>query len=251
MAAAVTPRSRYSNDAVAASDAAQSFPWEAPVPVNPFWDSFDYCTARNFLGNFSDHELEQLPIDPDSTDDHETKLRLLLRLLQAKIAQEEAASSPESLYTADYARWYSLWQGVYVFQDKLGLPEAEQTIRMLVARRPEGSDDVRPLHILAEHLVKLGKYREAEDTERPVCAWMDARPHLGKSSPQAINARRIIARALWGQGPPRRAEAKALLAEIAEIVNNMGGSRFGAYQEEERQLNRALMAELGNPVLGE
>lgn len=173
-----------------------------------------------------------------------TKLRLLLRLLREKLARKEAAAlPPQSLYETDYKQWYSLWQGVYEMEDKLDLQEAEQTIRMLVARTQDQSD-VRPPHMLADHLIKIGKYKEAEDTERPVCAWMDTRPRLGKSSPQAINARRIIARALWCQGPPRRAEAVALLAEINEIVDGMGGGRFGIYQEEERRLNREMMAEL-------
>lgn len=242
--AATGPSVRYSNGEVATSEAAKTFSWEAPVPVNQFWDSFEYCTARSFLGNFSDRELEQLPIERDSTDDHRTKLQLLLRLLREKLAQEEAAASPpQSLHETDYKRWHSLWQGVYVMEDKLDLPEAEQTVRMLVARMPDQSG-VGPPHMLADHLVRIGKYEEAEDTERPVCAWMDALPQLGKDSPQAINARRIIVRALWGQGPPRRAEAEALLAEINEIVHGMGGGRFSVYQEVEGRLNREMMAEL-------
>ncbi len=116
---------------------------------------------------------------------------------------------------------------------------------MLVARQPEHSTDIRPRHILAEHLLKIGKYEEAEEMERPACAWMDAQSRLGKESPQAINARRFIARALWGQGKPRRAEAEALLAEIDEIVDGMGGGRFAVYQEEERRLNRQMRDDLG------
>ncbi|KAL2126157.1 hypothetical protein VTI74DRAFT_1585 [Chaetomium olivicolor] len=108
-------------------------------------------------------------------------------------------------------------------EDELHLHEAEQTVH---------------------HLVRSGKYKEAEETERTVCAWMDTQLSLGKDSPQAINARRIIARALWGQGTPRRADAEALLAEIKEIVDGMGSGRFSVYQEEERRLNRQMLAEL-------
>ncbi|KAL2126156.1 hypothetical protein VTI74DRAFT_1584 [Chaetomium olivicolor] len=71
--ASTSPSFRYSNGEVA---------------------TFDYCTARNSMGNFSDRELERLPIDQDSTEDHRTKLQLLLRLLREKLAQEEAATSP-------------------------------------------------------------------------------------------------------------------------------------------------------------
>jgi hypothetical protein len=236
---AASPSFRYSNGEIATAEAAKSFSWEAPVPVNGFWDSIDYCTARNFLINFSDAELEQLPIDKDSTEDSRAKLQLLLRLLEEKIAQEEAAATPpQSLYETDYKRWYSLWQGVFRMQDMLDLPEAEDTVRMLVARAEKGNSV--PRHMLADYLVKIGKYAEAEDTERPVLAWMESGPHLGRESPQAINARRIMARALWGQGPPRRVEAEALLAEIDAIVDGMGDGRFGVYQEEEKRLNAEM-----------
>lgn len=52
--------------------------------------------------------------------------------------------------------------------------------------------------MLSEYFVKHGKKyaEEAEKIARPVMAWMDAQPHIGKASPQALNARRIIARAL-------------------------------------------------------
>lgn len=54
---------------------------------------------------------------------------------------------------------------------------------------------------------------------------MDAKLDLGKEILQAINARRIIAKALCSQGPTRRAEADALLAEISQIVEVVGGGQ--------------------------
>ncbi|RAO65181.1 uncharacterized protein BHQ10_001193 [Talaromyces amestolkiae] len=236
---------RYSNDAVAKSDAAKGFPWEAPIPANRFWNSFKYCIVRSILINFPDEEeLKQLPVDPNSTADEPTKLHFLLHLLRDKLAREERATSPPgSLNTQNYTQWNQLMQGIYVIENELDLPEAEQTVRTLVERRPETSNVVPP-HMLSEYLVKHGKYEEAEKTARPVLAWMDARPHLGKSSPQALNSRRIIARALWFQGPSRRTEAISLLTEIHELVEGMGGDKFEVYQEEERQFNEELIAEL-------
>ncbi|CAI7610693.1 unnamed protein product [Penicillium crustosum] len=219
---------RYSTGKIATAEAAKSFSWEAPVPVNPFWDSFSYSTARNFLGNFSEHELKQLSVDP---------------LLRNKLAKEEAATSPQSLYEVNYAQWSQLWQGIYILEDELDLPQAEDTIRMLLEKRPDSSNVIPP-HMLADHLVKVGKYREAEEVVRPVCQWMDVNPKLGKASPQALSARRTIARALWGQGPSRRSEAEALVAEIHELIDGMAGSKFGIYQEEEASLHKELVAEL-------
>lgn len=69
-----TTRFRYSNGEIATAEAAAALSWEAPVPVTPFWNNMDYCPARNFLGIFSEHELEQLLIDLSSTDTHSAKL---------------------------------------------------------------------------------------------------------------------------------------------------------------------------------
>ena len=212
------------------------------MPVNRFWDSIGYCISRNFLGNFSDAELEDLPIDADSDASYKDKIELLLRLLREKAAQEEAAAAPTSLHQLDYVRWNRLWQAICAIQQELDLPEAEDTLRMLVDKAEDSN--VVPRHMLADYLVKVGKYVEAEETERPICAWMDAQERLGKASPQALNARRIIARALWMQGPSRRAEAEALVAEIKAITENMANGRFAVYQEEERSLTEEMMTEL-------
>ncbi|KAH8671410.1 hypothetical protein BX600DRAFT_537730 [Xylariales sp. PMI_506] len=233
--AAAPPSFRFSNGQITTADAVKDFPWEAPVPVNRFWDSFDYCNARNFLVHFSDEDLKQLPINQESSDDHREK---------NKLAEEEAATSPpQSLYKTNYKRWYGLWQGIYTYQDQLNLPEAEDTVRMLVRTRPDESNVVPP-HMLAAHFVKIGNFEEAEETERPVLKWMDERPSLGKELPQAINARRIIEQALWFQGPSRRHEAETLVAEIHTITDGMGEGKFGIYQEEEKQLNQEMVSKL-------
>jgi len=195
------PKFRYSTDAIMTSDEAKKFPWEKPIPVNSFWDSFPYCHARSVLHNF-EVDNETLRIDPESTDDHLTKSLLLIQLLQDKLARAEAAAPPPgSLHDSNYKKWYPIWQGIYALQEGAGLPDAESTVRMLVATRPvEGlEDNVVPPHMLAELLVKREQYEEAEEVEKPVLAWIDAKPHLGRESPQAINARRFIAKALWFQ----------------------------------------------------
>lgn len=232
-------RVRYSNGEVDVDNAAKSLPWEIPVPVNSFWDSYVYCTATSFLQPFSDSERAQLPIDPNSTDSHETKTHLLLKLIKEKLAKEETKVLPEVLYEKDYKKWYVIWQGIYAMEDALNLPEAEQTVRMLVEKRPD-KDNVVPPHMLAEHLVKIGKYAEAVEVERPVLKWMEERPNLGPSTPQALNARRIIAKALWFQGEEKRGEAEKVVAEIQRLTEEMSG-RFEVYKEEERKLNQEMM----------
>ncbi|KAH8895332.1 hypothetical protein GQ53DRAFT_779458 [Thozetella sp. PMI_491] len=200
------PSFRVSTGEIVSLEEAKAFPWEAPVPVEPFWDSFKYCTARNFLDNFSEPELAALPIPHNKANGYREKVGLLLALHRAQLTREEAAASPpQSLYETNHKGLYKL---------------AEQTVRMLVERRPD-KNNVVPPHMLAEDLLKTGRYKEAEDTGRPVCAWMDARPSLGKESPQAINAR-------------RRAEVGAL----------MGGGKCSVYQKEQRSLSEYMRAEL-------
>jgi hypothetical protein len=239
-----TQKVRFSNGKVTAAGAAKDFVWENPVPVNKFWDSFLYCDARTFLSSFSEQELEELPIDPNSSQDHRAKVEFLLQLLREKLAKKEAATEPpQSLYEKDFKQWNDLWRGIYAFENQLDLPQAEDTIRMIVRKRQDQSN-LSVCHMLADHLVKVGKYAEAEETERPVCAWMDEHPSLGKDSPQSINARRIIAKALWFQGETRRSEAEAMVAEIHALAEGMGDGKFGVYQETERELNQAMMSEL-------
>ncbi|PYH70863.1 uncharacterized protein BO88DRAFT_452379 [Aspergillus vadensis CBS 113365] len=169
-----------------------------------------------------------------------------------------AAESPTSHFTAEMlvtlemfkdSPWEEpvpvspFWDRIYALQDELNLPEAEQTVRMLVDKTPYKLNPV-PAHMLAEHLVNVGEYEEAERIERPIRAWMAAWLYLGLSSPQALNARRLIAQALWGQGPSRRSEAEDLIAEIYWIVEEMGEGHFAVYQAEERRLNQVMMATL-------
>ena len=259
MAGSTAPAVRYSTAKVATSNDAKNFSWEAPVPVNRFWDDFDYCISRNFLGNFTDEELhEQSAINPDSDAPRAEKLELLLQLLEEKLTTEEEASVAAigfPLHIRDYKRWNSLVQGIYTMQDALGqLDAAEKSIRLLVDKSPGRVENeplptasVVPLHMLADHLVKMGKCVEAEETAIPVREWMDASPKLGRDSPQALGARRIILRALWGQGAERKADAAALLAEIHAIIEGLGAgnSKYAVYQDEERELIDRLVEAVG------
>lgn len=57
---------------------------------------------------------------------------------------------------------------------------------------------------------------------------------MGKDSPQALGAGRIIVEATWRQGGQRRGDAERLLEEMRGLVEGMGGGDFGVYQEDER-----------------
>lgn len=73
---------------------------------------------------------------------------------------------------------------------------------------------------------------------------MDSHLNLGRESPQALGARRIIAEAVWMQGVERRGEAEGLVQEIWEIIGGMEGGRFAVYKEEEMGLMGGLVGRL-------
>ncbi|KAB5558639.1 hypothetical protein GE09DRAFT_1238051 [Coniochaeta sp. 2T2.1] len=187
-----TPKQfRYSNGQIATSEAAASFSWEAPVPVNPFWDSIDYCTARTFLACFSDAKLQlqqQLPTPSTST--------------------ATMTPRPNCASYSPYSR-------------RRHHPSKEEQV---CERRTTTSGT--PLH---QALFRLqdGKFKEAEEGERVVLEWMESPPPgWGGIVPQAISAGRVVVRALWGQGRGRREEARQMLREAEGIVEGMEGGRL-------------------------
>ena len=220
---------------------AHKFSWEYPVPDNRFWNDIPFTTARNFFQSFSSEEIDRLPIDPDSTLEKHSKLETLIKLLRELLAKKEAESSPKSFYDVDFAGWDRLWLAIYTLQDQLEDPEAEGTLRMLCDRRKDKTN-LSHQHTLAGLLLDRGKFAEAEALEKGVKEWLDGQ--LGKDSPQALSARRIIAQAQWKQGPSRRAEANDTIADLTRIIDSMGTSQFAVYQEEEREMAGKLILDL-------
>ncbi|EON63811.1 hypothetical protein W97_03039 [Coniosporium apollinis CBS 100218] len=230
---------RYSQNSKNIGEA-KNFSWEYPVPANDFWNPLDFVVGRNFLQCFSADEIARLPLD--STLSKDGKLELLLQLLQEKLFSRDAAAAPQTLYDVDYAAWDKLLLGMCTMQGQLGQSaEAEKTIRSLVDRRKDRTN-LSHLHSLSGLLAEQGKHAEAEETEMPVKLWLDER--LGKDSPQALGSRRIIAKAMWKQGPSRQGEARELLAEVMELIGGMSGGQFAVYQAEQRETTEKMIADL-------
>ncbi|KAH8887397.1 hypothetical protein GQ53DRAFT_726241 [Thozetella sp. PMI_491] len=221
--------------------AAKNFNWEHPIPDNKFWRDVHFTTGRNFLQSFPPEEVEALPIDPDSAESLQSKLRLLLRLLDEKLAKEDAAAAPQTYFDVAFPGWDKLMLAKFDIQDKLDDPEAETTLRTMIDLQKD-KGNLSHFHTLTMTLIKKGEYAEAEQTELPVRDWLDGK--LGKHSPQSIGARRMIAEAVWRQGPARRAEAEKLFAELREIIDGSGEGPFGVYQEEHREDLEKLLAKL-------
>ncbi|KAK5652325.1 hypothetical protein OQA88_10675 [Cercophora sp. LCS_1] len=237
--ASASEGTRYSTPNI--SNAAKNFSWEYPVPDNAFWNDLKFVIGRNFLTSFSPEEISQLPIDPNSTQSKSEKLELLLHLLREKIAAQDAEALPQTFYDINYEAWETTWLAVHTLQYELGLPEAEQTIRMLIDKR-KNKANLSHFHTLSVVLFEKGRYADAEEMERPVLEWLVGR--LGDTSPQALGSRRIIARAIWKQGPERRVEAEALFEQVKTLVEESGSGKYAVYKDEQMEVTETMIADL-------
>jgi len=232
----------YSNAKVQTKPQAKNFNWEYPVADNAFWNDLKFTVGRNVLSSFLPEEIAQLPIDPNSTQSQSEKLELLLKLLQDKIAAEDAKAAPQTFYDVNFEAWDTALLGVHTVQYELGrIAEAEQTLRMLIDRR-QNKDNLSYFHSLSVMQFNQGRYAEAEATERPVLDWLVGR--LGATSPQALGSRRIIARSIWKQGPERRAEAESLFEEVKKLVEESGSGKYAIYKDEQMETTETMIADL-------
>lgn len=174
---------------------AKNFSWEYPIPQNRFWDDLSFVIGRNFLTCFSEDELVRLPLDPDSVQSRETKLELLLRLLEDRATEREAAAAAQhdkrndggeqrlTWYDVDYEGWSRQRLGVATLQEALGrFDDEEATVRELCLRRKDKTNLSYP-HTLTVILLRKKQFAEAAENEAPVLEWLTGR--LGADSPQA------------------------------------------------------------------
>ncbi|AEO70430.1 2af7a199-4405-43fb-abde-30e69e36a884 [Thermothielavioides terrestris] len=222
--------------------AARDFPWEHAVPQNRFWDDLPFTVGRNFLSLFGADEQP-----PPSFDDAQSgalskteKLQLLLKILRERLATKEADAAPQTFYDVDYEAWNKTWLAIAGIQHELGDAAEEETLRMLIERRKDPSN-LSHLHSLCGVLLNQGRYREAETSEVAVREWLDGK--LGRESPQALAARRMIAQAVWMQG--RRAEAEQLMEEVGRIIERTADdSPYAVYRDQQREMTDELWEKL-------
>lgn len=157
---------RYSNGKEN-TDGRSKFIWEYPVPTNAFWNDLPFTLGRNFLSNYSEEEIQSLPIDGDSTLPKEKKLELLHKLLKEGLTAKDNAAAPQTFYDVDYPAWDRLYLGIVSIQQELSLPEAEKTLRMMCELRTDRSN-LSHFHNLAGLLLAKGEFHEAETMEKEV-----------------------------------------------------------------------------------
>ncbi len=114
---------------------------------------------------------------------------------------------------------------------------------MLCERRRDRGN-LSHFHTLAGMLLATGRYEEAEKMEVDVKGWLESK--LGKDSPQALGAWRIIVQAVWKQGAGRRKEAERLMGEMSEVIEGMRGGTYEMYQGDERRYLKSMKESLRN-----
>lgn len=144
---------------------AKSFSWEYPVPIDAFWDSLDFLVVCNSLQCFSAEGMSQLPLDDSLSKDG--KLEILLKLLQDKLASEDAPAAPMTFYDVDFPAWDILPLAIYKMRLHLNdLDAAERTLRSLVDQRKDPTN-LSHLHSLSCLLEQRGDYLGAEEQNHP------------------------------------------------------------------------------------
>ncbi|KAK6849346.1 hypothetical protein PG995_013179 [Apiospora arundinis] len=228
---------------------AHSFSWEYPIANNDFWRDLPYSLSRNFLQSFLTEGFQRLSkhFDDDGKLDRTAKLELLARLLHDELKEQDTAAatghnSRQTFYDVDYQRWKLVWLAIASVQQELGQgAEAESTMRMLHEMRRDPSN-LSHLHSLASLLLARGEYEEVEKMEMDVKAWLDGR--LGRDSPQALRARRMLAEATWKQSVARRKHAEDILDETRAIIGEMRAGPHAVYRDEETEMLETLAQSL-------
>lgn len=205
--------------------------------------------SRNFLQSFPPEKLQRFAVHFDETRlDRVAKLELLAQLLHEELKEQDAAAaaaavdSRQTLYDVDYTRWRAVWLAICSMQQELGRrAEAEGTLRMLHEKRRDPAN-LSHLHSLASLLLARGEYTEAERMELDVRTWLDSR--LGRDSPQALSARRMMAEAMWKKGTARRREAGDVLEEMRVVIGGMEAGQYAVYQDEEKEMMEKLVQSL-------
>ncbi|KAH8682057.1 hypothetical protein BX600DRAFT_447697 [Xylariales sp. PMI_506] len=223
---------------------AKQFSWEYPVPDSPFWNDLPFVVGRNFLTCYSPEEIAALPIDLDSSLDKNTKLELLLNILEEKAKNEDLVASPQTYYDVDYEGWENVWLGISTIQDLLErFDDQEMTVRMLCDRRKD-KNNLSHFHSLSVILLRKQQFADAEKTEIPVLKWLEKL--LGSDSPQALGSRRIIARAVWQMG--RIEEAKEMFLEVKKLIEASGNGKYALYQAEQLQTTEEMISKLATGI---
>ncbi|KAJ5112919.1 hypothetical protein N7456_001453 [Penicillium angulare] len=218
------------------SDSAKptSFAWEFAVPVTPFWDSFSWKYAKCILKAFTALEIQNLHLEQYKNESETRKFDLMDKFLEEKLALEEARylAYGTTLQTADYDLWNKVLLAITLTSTETGhLERAEKAHRSLIDGRTD-LQDMTSINNFASWLIHhTTKYDDARGFAIQSQNWIEKK--LGRSSPQSIGNRKIIAETYWKEN--NSIKANETTVEIFECIDGLRDTRFAVYEESERE----------------
>jgi hypothetical protein len=223
----------------------QRFEWDFDMPETPFWKDIDFRVARNFCTCYDPDQLHKIPFSDYASLPVSGRLRFLLGQIQSLMTARISAVAPEAPHLADPVAWRRLLLCISTLYKFLDMPEEEAATIHAVLTITEGDARVPWLNMSADLEMRNGNFAAAESMALAVLPWMQRHEKLGMNSPQALGTTRTIIRCMWKQGGSKVEDARRLVAETDALIDDMGNGKFSKYQDEERQMLRDLVDELG------
>ena len=137
---------RYSTGIQESKDA-PGFAWEHPVPVNEFWNSFNYTTAANFLTCFSQEEVDTMNLEKHAALSNTEKATILVTILKDKIMSRETPESP--LWKTDNKTWQAYMRAISTTYQELGLVDERIEIEEQLIQKQVDKSNPSYAHTLA------------------------------------------------------------------------------------------------------
>ncbi|PLB54120.1 hypothetical protein P170DRAFT_431780 [Aspergillus steynii IBT 23096] len=214
-------------------------PDELVIPSGPFWDTLDPVISSAVALCFTPQELEDLKLDPSASNP--AKLHTLQEALTEKLLTLEAASQPSTLHEQNYNQWQDLKSSLFHVHRGLGDKEEQEKILLEMINTPSAAGrDLAALHNLSALCEEKGEYEKAERLALEVLPAIQGHALLGAASPQALGSLRVLIKAMWGQG--KTAQADDYVKQASASIDNLVGTPFAKYQQEERDALVEVMA---------
>ncbi|KAL4861733.1 hypothetical protein BDV12DRAFT_179821 [Aspergillus spectabilis] len=216
-------------------------PGEITPPTGPFWASLDPTIAGTVAAVLTPQDIDQSKLDPSATTTN--KLDALQTALTAKLS-----SLPSNLHETDYDLWKSIKSSLFHIHKGLGNVDEQEKVLLESINNPgpstnsAGGKDLAAIHNLAALYEEKGQYADAEANAREALSGIEAHPRLGKDTPQALGSLRVLIKALSKQG--KTAEAEQYVGQARASIDNLAGTQWAKYQQEENDALDKVVAEL-------
>jgi hypothetical protein len=217
-----------------------SFSWDLQTSTDPFFADIDPKDTNIFVRIFSEDDIQRMNLPKGELTVTE-KISKLQDLVTQRLEDKERAAAPKTLKEVDYPTWQALESAVGTYRSKVE-GDYKHSEKVFAERLANDLKDVSAIHNLAFVRGKQGNWFEEEKLARRSLAMLEVHESLGKDSPQALGARKMITEGMWKQG--RKHDAKAYGKETATVIAGMKGGKFEKYQEWNKADHEEFMDDL-------